>query len=285
MAQGANTYNPLAPTGGGFTSSSSAPGGLYGTGPGGANPYAGASPYNPGGGQATPFQGALPAYLQYNSPTLQQYQNNAAQGYQNLAYNQGIYGINQSDLQNQYASNMGDISTQIDVNGLQAARSRADAAAYAQMMGYNTDVFNAQAAGLGNTATANLRNINSQATANGAYTATGVTANRNSNYDDFMDQYKALAGNYQQQQTQLQMRQGNAETQAQILDREASNLGMKAGQLQTTLNNGLAKLGLQNQISVGNLLTGIQNNNLQALQLYYSIIQQAGQYATAAGQG
>lgn len=233
---------------------------------------------------SSPFEDARNAYLTYNSPTLGQYQGANNGAYRNMGYGQDMLGINQGDLQNQFAANMGDLNTQRDVNGLQQARSQMDAAAYGAMMGENEKVFGFQGAGLANTASKNLADINSQAVANGASNASGTNANRGFNFNDFQNQYGALEGNFNQQQDMLGMRKGNAEMNAQVLNRESQNLGMKAGQLQDTLSSGLAKLGLQNQISVGNLLDGIQGNNLQALQLYYQIIQQAGQYASAAGQ-
>lgn len=231
----------------------------------------------------TPFQQAYNNYLTYNSPTFGQYQGSVQNGYNQIGYQNALNGLNQGDLQTQYQSNLGDNQTQIDVNGLQQGRSLADAAAYAQMQKLNWAAFNAQAAGMQNDLQKNLFGINSQATANGAYTSQGAGLSRGFAQKDYESQLANAFNQNAQQDQLLGMRGGNATVQAQILARESQNLGMKSGQLQTTLTNGLAKLGLQNQMTVGNLLDGINSGNLQAQQLYNQIIQQAGQYATAAG--
>ncbi len=238
---------------------------------------------SPSGGVQTPdpYTTAYNTYLTGAQPDLQQIQLDQDAARRNMGYNFAKQGLSAAELQNQYGMSMGDLAQQSGDNAIQLGaiprqmdyQSLLQSLA-GQMLGVSNDSAQSQSA-------QQLASLRSGAVANGAAQSQGFRTGKDFNARDLAN---TLAGN------SIQFNRENAgyiENKAQLQDRkaqlelEAQNLGMKPAQLKTQLDNSLAMLGLNTQMTSDDLLDGLRKGDLTALSIYNSIIQSAGQYATA----
>lgn len=246
----------------------------------------------------SPFQAATNAYLAAAQPDLAklQLQNNGFNRNMGFAY-QG-QGLQQQQLQNQYQSQLGDVNAQLGSNAISQAGADRLIPYYDQLSGLADQTLASQMRDFGvqedqsrlvsrKDQAANI----SDATSRGAITAPGTGQQRGFIDESLTNSLRSIMeGKNQATIGNTKEKLGYEENKAKARDQkaqlvlEAQNLGTKPEQLRASLQNGLAQLGLQTMMTVDDLMDGLAQNNLQALSIYNSAIQQGGQYATAVGQ-
>jgi hypothetical protein len=136
-------------------------------------------------------------------------------------------------------------------------------------------------------------NLNSDATARGAYTAAGTNTQRTDIQNNLAQQIAGINIEQEKLQTGTERSQSNllfdqelgrmstAEQQARLgdrqktLDNEAAKLGVQGDILGAQLQQGLARLNLDQTMSVGQLMDAMSSNDAQQQALAAQIIQQA----------
>lgn len=217
----------------------------------------------------TPLQTAAGAYQAAAMPDLLQLQ------LSNNAYTRGLgyayqgQGLDAGGMNLDYQSQLGDVNTQIGQNAVDLAAANRQIPYLNKMQELGQQLLGLQAG-------KDTRSLNSQATAQGAFVSSGAN-------DQRKDIYANLVNALGQSETQYDERRASAMDSAKKLQLEASNLGLKPGQLKAQLDNGLAKLGLKTAMSVDDLMDGLAKNDLTAKKIYATIIANAQQYVGATG--
>lgn len=217
----------------------------------------------------SPLQAAYGSYLAAAQPDFLGLQ------LSNNAYNRGMgyayqgQAVDQQGLRNDYSSQLGDINTQISQNQVDLGAANRQIPYLNTLQQLGNELMNMKAG-------TDRRNLNSTATAQGAFVSSGAN-------DQRKDIYANLINSLKTSDTQYDEKRASAMDSKKKLELEASNLNMKPGQLKATLDNGLAKLGLQTAMSVADLMDGLAKNDLTAKKIYASILQNAQQYAGAFG--
>lgn len=128
------------------------------------------------------------------------------------------------------------------------------------------------------------RGVKSDATARGAFATIGTRRK----IDDIGGELRRQLGliGTQEREGGIQLatqRLSNAEQQAKLRDRQstlqltAQNYGVQAGQLELQLQQGLTRLGLDQAMSIGELMDALNSNNLQQQQLAGQVVDMAMQ--------
>lgn len=259
-------------------------GGLYGTGPGGPNPNAGQSQYNPGGiaPASTPYDafGAANAAGQaYHAPDYAYL--NQQDDYQRYQAGLGMLkaGNDKTSMQLQTQGQLNDIGTQLGINGIdQGAAQRQipylDALLASQLRGYGFQKDSAN-----NTANSNRADLQSQMVANGAYQSRGERQGQGFITAGLLAQLGGIDENANQSKLTTEENKSQARDTEARLNLEAQGLGMKADNLKQQLDAGLSGIGIGQLMSSADLLNALNSNDYQRQQLARQIFNDALTYA------
>lgn len=259
---------------------------------GGVRPAASVAPIT-----TSPFQRASDAYLAAAQPDLMklQLQNNTFNRNMGFAY-QG-QGLQRTQLQDDYNSQLGDVNTRLGQNAIDIAGADRQIPYYDTLMGLADQMLGSQMRDFGvqedqsrlGARKENAANL-SDATSRGAMTAPGTGQQRGFIEEGLTNSLRSIMEGKNQatisntrEKTTLEENKAKARDQKAQLEMEAQNLGQKPEQLRRSLENGLAQLGLHTMMTVDDLMDGLAQNNLQAMAIKNAALQQGGMYATAMG--
>jgi hypothetical protein len=213
-----------------------------------------------------------------NAPSFLQGQYNANAGNTQIGYQNSLLGLRTGNAQLDYQGNMQDLLAQMAGNQVDIGGAQRDQAYYDKLL---------ELLGLSDTVSQHQNQLNydstmadlgSQATANGAYASRGFRQQSDFTRQGFdISEANRMIGTARDK-AGLENSKAQAADRMKQLQIEANRLGTKPELLAAQLSNSIAQMGLQNQIDVGKLMDGIANGNFDMMQLYYNLVQQAGQY-------
>lgn len=164
-------------------------------------------------------------------------------------------------LKNQYGNQLAGL-------GLQGQRLDVQRAALGRQTPLLTTLHDLQNAGLNRNAAANLRDLNSSLTSRGAFTS----INGNSMRSDIAN---TLADQLKESDTRFNEDIASVQDQNKFLDIQGQQLGLDRNQLKNSLEQGLARLGLQSMMDISQLQRLIDSNAIDQVMLGQQIFNSA----------
>lgn len=225
--------------------------------------------------QSSPYDPAIAAYNAYYGPQTSALQTQG-NSLQERLYAQGLYGQQSQDAaQRQYASQLGLLGVDQRGNAIDQQRIGNLLGLYGQQTGLYRNLYDAQNIQAQTQAGQQRFDLNSKTTAKGSWGSVGQLQGL-STIDQLMNQ--AINANEAQfgiakNQNDISTERLNA--QKANLENVAGTYGLKADALKASLDAGLAKLGLDNIMSSGQLADMITSNDVQQATLGRTIIDQA----------
>lgn len=228
----------------------------------------------------TNFQRNLAQQVASNAPTFQGYNDASYGDALKLGYGQAGYGLDQQNAQLGYQSDSRDLALQQGQNGVDQRAAARQPQLLSQLLGLDNQEYDLQRGDAGQAFQKNLKSINSDATARGAYTSGGTNDARKFNYGDLQSQMGHIGIAQDKNTLNASEQKAQAQDRIDTLNMTAGRLGMKGDELKSMLTNQMQKLGLNQIMSVDDLLDSMKNNTLQGQQLFNNLVSTAGQYAT-----
>lgn len=214
---------------------------------------------------------------------LKLYQTQAGPSLASLQGNINILTGQIPQIEAAYGTQMGalqkDNSAALALLGLDKANTGIKQGANARQPAYINALRGLDLQALNQTAARDTRLTKGDYTARGAWNTPGLGR-------DLKDISDVLANRSAQVNTRANEAVLSADDERRMLNNEANSYGLKADQLRAQLEAGLARLGLDKTLSIGNILQGINSGNADVANLMRQVIDQAlGTYMTGAQNG